>query len=64
MIATIPLCLACARSSDQVPLMPVLFQGRDQWICVQYLPILIHKPEQLTGLLPGAEQLQPADHED
>lgn len=64
MTAAIPLCLACARSSEEVPLMPVLFQGRNRWICVQHLPVLIHKPEQLTGFLPGAEQLRPAEHED
>jgi len=34
------------------------------WICTEHFPVLIHKPQELTGLLPGAEGLQPADHHD
>lgn len=48
-------CLACGRPSTQIPLLKMEYQGQTLWICPQHLPILIHKPEQLAGKLPGAE---------
>ena len=60
---TQPLCLYCERGSDQVPLLMVQYQGKDMWICPQHLPILIHKPAQLAGKLPGVENLDaPEEH--
>jgi hypothetical protein len=50
-----PRCLRCQRSSDEVPLIALNYQGQDYWICAQDLPILIHKPENLSNQLPGAE---------
>ncbi|MBG7609951.1 MAG: hypothetical protein IZT55_03705 [Anaerolineae bacterium] len=52
-----PQCVHCQRSSDQVPLIALRYQDEDTWICPQHLPILIHKPHQLVGKLPGAENL-------
>lgn len=57
-------CVACGRGSDRVPLIDFEFGGRSHRICPQHLPVLIHDPTQLTGRLPGAEGLSPADHED
>jgi hypothetical protein len=51
------ICIACERSSDEVPLLAVRHRGEDLWICSQHLPILIHKPEQLAQKLPGAQNL-------
>jgi hypothetical protein len=51
----IPHCLYCERDSDQVPLLALKFQEAELWICPQHLPILIHKPAQLAGKLPGAD---------
>lgn len=59
-----PVCLYCDRSSNEVPLISVEFQGHDLKICPQHLPILIHDPAQLIGKLPGADTLRPADHHD
>jgi hypothetical protein len=50
-------CVYCNRTSEQIPLLLVRSQGQDYWICPQHLPVLIHKPEQLANLLPGAGQL-------
>ena len=47
-------CLYCERNSNQVPLVALRFGEQALWICPQHLPILIHKPEQLAGKLPGA----------
>ena len=57
-------CLACQRDSDATPLLQLAYLGSSFWICPQHLPILIHDPARLVGLLPGAERLSPADHHD
>jgi hypothetical protein len=57
-------CLACQRGSDATPLLRLAYLDSTFWICPQHLPILIHDPARLVGLLPGAERLSPADHHD
>lgn len=57
-------CLACGRDTDATPLLRLEHLDACFWICPQHLPILIHDPAQLIGLLPGAEKLRPADHHD
>lgn len=49
-----PQCVQCQRSSDETPLVPLRFQGRNLWICTEHLPILIHKSEQIMHLLAAA----------
>lgn len=56
-----PYCLYCERSEDEVPLLQMRYRGGELWICPQHLPILIHKPSQLAGKLPGAENLTPPE---
>jgi hypothetical protein len=55
-------CLVCNKTSNEVPLVAISFQEKTYWICPQHFPILIHKPEQLVGLLPGAENLTGHEH--
>lgn len=59
-----PGCLVCQRSSEEIPLIAFQYKGSDQWICPQHLPVLIHDPGKLAGLLPGAENFKAADHHD
>ncbi len=56
-------CLYCQRTSLAVPLILLDYQDQKMWICPQHLPILIHKPEQLIGRLPGAENLAASEHD-
>lgn len=56
-------CLVCERSSQEIPLLAIEYQGEQYWICPQHLPILIHEPAQLVGRLPGAENLQGHHHD-
>ncbi len=56
-------CLNCNRTEGQVPLLAMQFQGKAIHICPQCLPLLIHKPENLAGNLPGMELGKPAEHE-
>ena len=51
-------CLFCKRNDDEVPLVQLDFKGNGYWICPQHIPVLIHDPTKLTGMLPGAEDLQ------
>lgn len=57
-------CLLCERTSDAVPLLSIEFRGNTLKICSQHLPILIHDPGQLIGIVEGAEQLEPSAHKD
>jgi hypothetical protein len=56
-----PACLYCGRDDQQIPLLPIQYQGTTYWICPEHLPILIHKPAQLADKLPGAEKLSPTE---
>ena len=49
-------CLACGRSDDQIPLIPLEYRGRRLWICPRHMPQLIHQPEELADRLPGVEE--------
>jgi len=59
---TTPRCLVCQESSQEIPLLKLEYQDREYYICPQHFPILIHQPEKLVGLLPGAEKLQGHEH--
>ena len=61
---TSPTCLVCKRGEEETPLLQLRYQGDALWLCPQHLPILIHDPTSLEGLLPGAEKLTPADSPD
>lgn len=61
---TTGVCLACGRGEDETPLILLAYRGDAMWICPQHLPVLIHDPARLIGRLPGAENLQPAEHHD
>lgn len=52
-------CLVCKHTSEQTPLIAFEFQGKTYFVCPQHLPLLIHKPHELVGLLPGADKLSP-----
>jgi hypothetical protein len=57
-------CLVCERTADEIPLIPFRYRGTDRFICPQHLPTLIHDPGRLADVLPGAEGMSPADHDD
>ena len=59
-----PNCIFCQRTAEAVPLIALEYRGGDFRICTQHLPILVHDPTQLVGLIEGAENLQPSEHRD
>ena len=57
-------CLFCERSQNEVPLIKLAYQDKKMWICPQHMPNLIHNPASLEGKLPGAENMEAAEHKD
>ncbi len=52
-------CLVCEQSQSQVPLIQFNYKDMEYYVCPEHLPIMIHSPQKLIGLLPGAENLKP-----
>lgn len=57
-------CILCGRGQAEVPLLAFEYRNARHAVCSQHLPVLIHEPAALASVLPGAEGLKPADHED
>ena len=58
-----PACLVCHTTSEEIPLLALQYRDSTFYICPQHFPILIHQPEKLVGVLPGAEKLQGHEHD-
>lgn len=58
------ICLNCGKNSNEIPLLSLEFRGGVYYLCPQCLPVMIHKPQNLAGKLPGAEGFTsaPSDH--
>ena len=48
-------CLNCNATEHEKPLLVLKYRSNEMLICPQCLPVLIHKPANLAGKLPGAE---------
>lgn len=51
-------CLVCKSSSKETPVTKFYYQDNEFYICPQHMPVIIHNPKELVGLLPGAENLK------
>jgi len=51
-------CLVCKKSSQETPVTKFYHKDSEFYICPQHIPILIHNPQELVGLLEGAYKLQ------
>jgi hypothetical protein len=51
-------CLVCKATSTETPVTKFYYQDSEFYICPQHMPVLIHNPEELVGLLPNAEKLK------
>ena len=49
-------CIICKKDEDTIPLVKFDYKQTHFWICPQHIPVIIHDPTQLAGLLPDAEQ--------
>jgi hypothetical protein len=57
-------CVLCRRTSDTVPLLTLEYRRATFRVCSQHLPVLIHDPAQMIGLIEGAEEFRPSEHRD
>jgi hypothetical protein len=53
-------CLVCEKTEQEVPLIKLAYKGEELRICPQHMPLLIHEPQKLTGMIEGAENMNPA----
>ena len=51
-------CIVCKKSSNETPVTKFDYQESEFYICPQHIPVLIHNPQELIGLLDGADKLQ------
>jgi len=51
-------CLVCKRTSDDTPVTNFYYKEKTFYICTQHIPVLIHNPQELVGLLEGADKLK------
>ena len=49
-------CIVCKQSENEVPLILMKYKGKELRICPQHVPVLIHDPQKLVGLVDGAEK--------
>ena len=54
-------CIVCKRDEQQIPLTQFDYMGTQFWICSQHIPVIIHEPSKLIGLLPEAEKINPSE---
>ncbi|MCB0649766.1 MAG: hypothetical protein KDC85_00670 [Saprospiraceae bacterium] len=45
-------CLVCGSTSEEMPLLTFEFKQQNLYVCSQHIPIIIHQPHQLQGLIP------------
>lgn len=51
-------CLVCKKSEAQVPVTKFYYQKSEFYICPQHMPVIIHNPQELVGLLNGADNFE------
>jgi hypothetical protein len=56
-------CLNCNISENEIPLVNLVYTGKQAFICSSCLPLLIHHPQKLIGKLDGAENITPFKEE-
>jgi len=55
-------CIHCDRDDTQVPLLDFSYKNKQFSICSEHLPVLLHRPQEMIGKLPDAENLNPVNH--
>lgn len=51
-------CLVCKKTSTEIPVTKFYYQESEFYICPQHIPIIIHKPQELIGLIDGADEFE------
>ncbi len=51
-------CIICGKTHLEIPLTQFDYKQTNFWICPQHIPVLIHEPNKMADLLPGADQFE------
>ena len=51
-------CLVCKTSSTEIPVTKFYYHDSEFYICPQHMPVIIHNPEELIGLIEGADKFK------
>lgn len=51
-------CLVCKKSSAEIPVTKFYYKESEFYICPQHMPTIIHKPQELVGLIDGADTFE------
>jgi hypothetical protein len=51
-------CLVCKKASTEIPVTKFYYQENEFYICPQHMPVIIHNPQQLIGLIDGADKFE------
>jgi hypothetical protein len=53
-------CIVCKKSSMEMPVTKFYHKNTSFYICSQHIPVLIHNPQELVGLIDDADTIQGA----
>jgi hypothetical protein len=53
-------CIVCKQSSMEMPVTKFYHKNTAFYICSQHIPVLIHNPQELVGLIDDADTIQGA----
>ena len=51
-------CLVCKKASTEIPVTKFYYQESEFYICPQHMPTIIHNPQELIGLIDGADEFK------
>ena len=51
-------CIVCKKTSEEIPVTKFYYKESEFYICPQHLPTIIHKPQDLVGLIEGADTFE------
>ncbi len=51
-------CIVCKKTHEEIPLVKFDYKETSFWICPQHIPVIIHDPAKLVGILPDAENME------
>ena len=51
-------CIICKKADTAIPLLQLSYNGKPYWTCPEHMPLFIHQPDKLVGIIPGAENMQ------
>ena len=49
-------CLVCKKTAAEIPVTKFYYQESEFYICPQHMPTIIHNPQELIGLIDGADE--------